>query len=306
MTLLPKLYQATILVSIYKGERFLEVFMRYLISLNDFAFYEIILLHNDPLESELNIIEPYLAAHDNIRHQKIPLEPLYCTWNRGISLASAQYITVWNIDDIRLPESVRWQLDCLRSNGGVGIAFGDIWGTRTHDAKKDEFYWHPDFKSKKGQYFRRHMIGCFQMWRKSIHNDVGYYDEQFKLVGDFDFQIRTASKFEICKTEQPLGYYLIDDGQKLSSNRKVQAVERNVLYLRYGMFDRIDFMYLPDVILKYHVFKVKKDQQFSPVSNSFNRYWWFWAKRTPLMVVGLILFPRNFLRYFYHLYKSRS
>jgi hypothetical protein len=81
------------------------------------------------------------------------------------------------------------------------------------------------------------------MWRKSIHETIGYYDEQFKCVADFDFQIRAALHFPFVKTQEPLGIYLEDQPHKLSYNG-LSDTERNIVYLRYGVYQHLNLALL--------------------------------------------------------------
>lgn len=76
---------------------------------------EVLLLHNEPSDMELEIIGEYLKnSGENIRHIIIEKrESLYQTWNRGISLAKGEYIAIWNVDDVRLPDSLERQAKVL-------------------------------------------------------------------------------------------------------------------------------------------------------------------------------------------------
>ncbi|MGO8056459.1 hypothetical protein, partial [Rhizobium leguminosarum] len=73
-----------------------------------------------------------------------------------------------------------------------------------------KLYHHPVWNEQPQEFFQSYVMSCFQMWRKSIHDTVGYYDEQFKCVGDFDFQVRVALRYPFVKVKQPLGIYLED------------------------------------------------------------------------------------------------
>jgi hypothetical protein len=88
------------------------------------------------------------------------------------------------------------------------------------------------------------------MWRKSIHETIGYYDEQFKCVADFDFQIRAALHYPFVKTGEPLGIYLESQPHKLSANG-LADMERNIIYLRYGVGRRLNLVLLRPATRRY-------------------------------------------------------
>ena len=242
----------SVLTSLYNCENFLQGYFDALSKIEGQKQIEVLLLHNAPQKRELAIIEENLPSFDFVRHIIIPeREGLYCTWNRGILLSEGEYITVWNVDDVRFPKSIIQQAEALDKNPEAAIAYGDIWISRQYGicgAKKTNSPVYNTFSYK--EFFLRYHISCFQMWRKSIHQIIGYYDEQFKCIADFDFQIRAALHFPFVKTEDPLGIYLEDQPHKLSANG-LQPFEHNVLYLRYGNCQNLNFFLLPETKKKY-------------------------------------------------------
>ena len=56
---------------------------------------------------------------------KVPREGLYKSWNRGIKLAKGEYITIWNVDDIRYPESFKEQAQVMDKNIKTMLVYGD-------------------------------------------------------------------------------------------------------------------------------------------------------------------------------------
>jgi glycosyltransferase involved in cell wall biosynthesis len=204
---------------------------------------EVILLHNEPKEDELAIIRQFLPEMNYIRHIIIPKrEPLYSSWNRGIQLAEGEYITVWNVDDIRFPDSLLQQAEALDKHPEAAVCYGDIWTSDSY-GKRGETRTHEPFYNYKKEFFKSYRMSCFQMWRKSIHQTVGFYDEQFKCSADFDFQIRVALHFPFVKTDELLGSYLEYQTHKISLNG-LQELENNIIYLRYGVYNKINLLNL--------------------------------------------------------------
>ncbi|MDR0769134.1 MAG: glycosyltransferase [Dysgonamonadaceae bacterium] len=230
----------SVLTSLYRSKQFLENYFKHLLEINGTNEIEVLLLHNDPQEDETEIINHRLSKAPFARHIIIPeRESLYSTWNRGIRLAQGEYITVWNVDDVRFPNSILQQAEALDSHPEAALAYGDIWISNVYGVcgsiKTDT----PLYNEKKF-FFKSYGISCFQMWRKSIHETIGYYDEQFKCVADFDFQIRAALHFPFVKTQEPLGIYLEGQPHKLSANGGLQELENNIIYLRYGVYEKVN------------------------------------------------------------------
>jgi glycosyltransferase involved in cell wall biosynthesis len=225
----------SVLTSLYRSKQFLENYFKHLSEISGTDKMEVLLLHNDPQEDETEIINRWLAKAPFVRYIIIPeREGLYRTWNRGIRLAQGEYITVWNVDDVRFPDSILQQAEALDRHPEAAIAYGDIWISGQYGVCGTVRTNSPASNRNK-VFFRRYHISCFQMWRKSIHETIGYYDEQFKCVADFDFQIRAALHYPFVKTDEPLGIYLEYQPYKLSYNGLADT-ERNVIYLRYGAY----------------------------------------------------------------------
>ena len=97
-------------------------------------------------------------------------------------------------------------------------------------------------------------IGPFFMFRKDILEVIGYFDEQFKSGGDYDFALRMSHNgLKIGMIYGILGYYL-DEQQGLSTRGdNVQPIERTMVEMRYGLQDKIDKKYVPGVLADYDI-----------------------------------------------------
>jgi glycosyltransferase involved in cell wall biosynthesis len=240
----------SVLTSLYRCREFLEGYFNHLSEINTADETEILLLHNDPQADELEIIHRRLPDTPFVRHIAIPeRESLYATWNRGIRLAQGEYITVWNVDDVRFPNSILQQAEALDTHPEAAVAYGDIWLSHNY-GERDGFCTNNPANNQNKDFFKRYHISCFQMWRKSIHETIGYYDEQFKCVADFDFQIRAALHFPFVKTEEPLGIYMDGRPHKLSYNG-LSDMERNIVYLRYGIYLHLNLALLRQAKRRY-------------------------------------------------------
>ncbi len=291
----------TVLTSLFNCSKYLDGYFNCLSKLNNTQNIEVLLLHNAPSNEELTIINQWLPSFPFIKHIIIlEREGLYSTWNRGIKLANGEYICVWNVDDIRTPNSIIDQAETLDKNPNADLTYGDFYYMFKYPICSDILQVYKDFAVSPSAFLRSHQIGCFPMWRKLIHEKVGYFDEQFKLVSDFDFQIRVARRCQIVKTDKILGYYLEFVPEKLSSNSWTQGVERSTLYLRYGIFDFVNWLTLFSIIRKYKINHIFYKNRAISLSAFFYNYKRFVFLRTPLIFLSLFRQPRNILAYIKH------
>ena len=234
----------SVITSLYKCATFLESFLTHYARIENLHECELILVHNDPTDEELEIIQRFISPHIRVIHLAVKREGLYASWNRGIMAANGKYLAIWNVDDIRTPNSLLAQRQSL-DESGAAISYGDFYGTRSYGPIAEKLYEYDEYAFCKKEAFKRHIIGPFPMWRKDIHDTVGYFDEQFRLVSDYEFQLRVIRHYPLVKAAPVLGYYLENAGHKLSSNRLLQSRERTAVELRYRMFDKILIHFLP-------------------------------------------------------------
>jgi Glycosyltransferases involved in cell wall biogenesis len=236
--------QISVITSLYRCEAFLSQFLAHYAAIDNIQECELILVHNDATYEELHIIAQFMSLPIRVRHMLVKREGLYASWNRAIAASSGKYLAIWNVDDIRTPGSLASQKLALEQSNAV-MCYGDFYGTTTYGALSGKLYEYDDYEICRKEAYRRHIIGCFPMWRKSIHQHIGYFDEQFRLVADYEFQLRLIRRYPMVKATGVLGYYLELAGHKLSSNRRTQTCERTTVELRYRMYDKILVHFLP-------------------------------------------------------------
>lgn len=296
-----KTVKVSVITSLYNCLEYLNGYFDAVESICDKSEIEFLLLHNDPKVEELELINKKIDGKDHFRYIKVEkLEGLYTTWNRGIKLSSGEYITIWNVDDIRLPDSILRQQKCLDNNPSAALTYGDIIISNEYGNSSGRVIAEPQFSRDNLQFYRQHIIGCFPMWKKSIHDEIGYFDEQFRLVADFDFQIRTVRRYDIVKTDGVLGYYLEYVSTKLSSNRKLQKNETNALVRRYGIYDRFDLFFWNTYSKYIDVENVYYNDIKHNIRELFREYDLFISERKKYKIRALIKQPRFFLAYIKH------
>ena len=75
---------------------------------------EIVMDHNNPSDEEVTMIEEYNEIYDNIFHIQVEgVDPIGISMNRCIENASGEYLCIWNIDDLRTPDSVEMMAKAL-------------------------------------------------------------------------------------------------------------------------------------------------------------------------------------------------
>lgn len=237
----------------YKGENYLEKFLCELPLQTYFEHMEVVLDHNEPTDKELALVKAFQKAYPNkIKHIIVnPVEPIGTSMNRCIQEASGKYVCIWNIDDLRTPNSIESQAKFLDENLEYDVVHGNFTIVNQFGSQQGNNIDHTWTLQQPNELTRGMMLGPFFMWRKSLCDKAGYFDEQLKTGADFDLAIRLASFAKIGMTKEMLGYYL-DEGKGASTNgSEKQPIERTVIELRYNILDKVEEKWLPKALSQY-------------------------------------------------------
>lgn len=116
--------------------------------------------------------------------------------NAGIGAADSEFITVHDDDDTWHPDFLKRTTDHLRTTGDAGVAVRtEIVYERIEKNRIDEIgreIFQPDIRAitlfDAIRYNR--CVPISLLYRRSVHDSVGYYDENLDVVGDWEFQLR--------------------------------------------------------------------------------------------------------------------
>ncbi len=288
--------RVTVITSLFNSLPYLDGYFDAVKKLEKTEEIEILLIHNAPKDEELTIINKYLPQLPFVKHTIVPRETLYATWNRGIRMAKGRFVTNWNVDDIRLPDSLMNQADALDQYPEAALSYGDFIVVNEYGKTEGKQTNEPAYDPKRTSFLRQHHIGCFPMWRRDIHNKIGYFDEQFRLVADLDFQIRIVQHYPLVKISDLLGYYLEGTPNNLSSNYPLQRREHTVVQLRYGNFNLLHLSDLVGGVLKMRVFEYKWFGAYHKMKSWRLKDYFSYVAKLPLISISVLNFPRHMAR----------
>ena len=255
----------------FRMKRYLQGFLESLPRQTFFEQLEVVLDHNEPSEEEVAWVRAFQEKHPGrLKHIIVEkVDPIGISMNRCIREASAELVTIWNVDDLRTPNSIEAQARLLLEQPDVGTVYGNFRVVRSFGATDGKLV---DVSAVPASELTRSMIiGPFFMFRKALCEEAGYFDEQLKSGADFDLAIRLALHSKAAMTQAELGYYLNEGLGASTRPDSRQPIERTVIELRYGIYDKIDYDYLPRAV-RYNVPYLLQFRQWVPVSQFVPHY----------------------------------
>jgi len=236
-------HSVTAITSLYKSEEYLELFLQNCLEQSIFHETFFALNISCPSKYELQMIRkyrPYFKGQIAVK-QNSSLIPIYRAWNEMCREANTPYVAIWNVDDLRTPNSLASQLSLMQSGNFRSVAgpfsivrhFGSTHGIIVNQSESPQSHW-----------IEGMLHGPFFMFQKADLSILRGFDEQFKVAGDFDFAVRLTSLGRVGYTNNLLGYYLNERKGLSTSSSSTLPGERERIYLRYGVVKKIDYSIL--------------------------------------------------------------
>ncbi|MDP4114572.1 MAG: glycosyltransferase [Bacteroidota bacterium] len=258
------------IVSTYKSEKFIEKCLDDLVeqSLYKKGELEIIVIDSGSPENESQIVNGFQKKYKNIYCFRTEnRETIYQAWNRGVLASSGKFITNANTDDRHSVDALEKMANFLENNESVGVVYANSYITNaTNDTLNSN--------TPKGKYnwiqFDKDFIlfGCFigpqPMWRKSIHDKYGYFDENLKVVGDYEYWLRISQEVNFYHLDEYLGLYYAS--KESAEHRDNNLTEKENLEVREKYFKK--YVKTTDDVAR---IKIKLDH-YKNISNDLNYY----------------------------------
>jgi hypothetical protein len=232
--------QLTIVTTTFRAEKYLNNYFSGILSLDGKDTFQFILVMNEPNEEERKIaFSFYERDPDLIRIVEVPhRETIGASLNRGFALVNTPYCSYLDADDVRVSDSYLKQIDTLEKNRNIDYTYGDYIIVDEYGSTSGEYVQKPDFH--RADFIRESRVSPTHLFRSSLINKIGGFDEQFKVCTDFEFQVRAVFNCLFKKTPGLLLYYTkYPNSDSASSNSSRLMVEHVMILLRYGVYDKI-------------------------------------------------------------------
>lgn len=182
----------------------------------------------DQLTQDINT-----AGHGSMSPQYVGRETLYASWNRGVKLSDTPYFTFWNADDIRDADAFIEGYRALE-NGATLVDY--IFNVRktvkrfglipTYVEAHSRMLFHTE------PFTRKNGVGPFFMASRDLYNQIGDFDENFRVTGDMEWAQRTLPVVNFYPAEQVGGHFYIHGDNLSNTGTSREDVEVNIIFMR--------------------------------------------------------------------------
>ena len=226
---LPKI---SIITSVFNGDEFIRPFLEDITRQTIFKEKcELILINpNSPGNEEQVINEFKEKFPDNIVYKRLENDPgIYACWNIAAKMATGEFLTNANLDDRRAPDALQTLAKEMVIKADVDVVYGDNLITNLPNEtweKNTANSLYPSENFSKEAMLRGNPPHCMPMWRKSLHDKFGYFEEKYRSASDWEFWLRCAMQdVKMSKVNKPLGLYFFNP-KGISTNQENNSWKR--------------------------------------------------------------------------------
>ena len=162
--------------------------------------------------------------------------------NAGLTATVSKYVAIHDDDDLWAPEFLERTVAALEESGALMCTTRVVERYERKNAEGEfevyeERIFHDGLPSVGLQFLFRtnRTVPIGILYRRSLHELVGFYDESLPVVGDWEFNMRAASVADILLVDEPLAYWsLRPDAEGAEAN----SVKRQADHARFDSLVR--------------------------------------------------------------------
>lgn len=218
----------SVVMSVYNGEKYLREMLESILN-QTYKNFEFIIIDDGSTDNTIEILKSFKDPRIKIFHQENM--GLTKSLNKAIKLSKGKYIARIDVDDIASPTRLEKQVNFLDSNPEIGIVGSFVFCideiSKTTQKMVLPIY---DNKIRKELIKTNVFIHGSVMIRKKVFEEVGYYNEAFKYVQDYELWGRIAKVYKLHNLPEVLLIRRVTK-YSLSSNPEI-LTERTLMSLK--------------------------------------------------------------------------
>ncbi len=226
--------KVSVIMSAYNAEQFIAQAVDSILA-QSFGDFELIIINDGSADRTKSIIEQYVQQDSRIVLLDQENTGLTKALNNGIKIARGNYIARMDADDIAEPDRLERQYQFMEKNSEYALCGSRAWFIDENNKKlfKKELPITND-SIKKKLLFNNQFVHSSLFIRKSILDEMGFYNEDFKKSQDYELVLRFASKYQIANLEDCLVLWRVNSKSISwsSKNQEKDAIRARWLAVR--------------------------------------------------------------------------
>ncbi|MEO5361841.1 MAG: glycosyltransferase [Nitrospirota bacterium] len=224
-----KEYIVTVIISSYMSEEFIAECLDGLREQSIWRSIEVIVIDAASPQNEQGIVTGFQKDNPNLTYVKTAEKiNIYAAWNIGLRLARGRYVTVLSTNDRLAADALELMARTLDSRPDIALVYGDSYMTETPHESFERHTGAPSMVWPEYDYedlLKHCRIGPHPMWRKSVSDRIGQFDETYTANGDQEYWLRMGERFEFLHIPKFTGLYW-HNPQSLSQSGGIQETHR--------------------------------------------------------------------------------
>lgn len=231
------MYRCSVFCSFYKGGKFIRSYLEDMGRQDMFADIEWVFVDCASPEGEHIPIRNFMEGKPNVIYTRLDKDPgLYEGWNTAIRMCTSPLVSVWNIDDKKSRDGLKLMITRMEDDPAVGVLYGITYETTTANQNYEDNNFQITFPCMDPTYenlIKCNSPHCMPMWRKHIHDSVGFFDNTLTSAADYEFWLRClVRRIRFRKLNHPVGLYYRNPTGRSTDPSRMEVNQREVIQVR--------------------------------------------------------------------------
>ena len=202
--------EVTVLLCCYNDANYLKKSIPSILN-QSFKEFEFIIIDDGSIDETELVINKYKKYDKRIKYYKQDNIGLTKSLNRGINLSKGKYIARIDADDISYESRLEKQYNYLEKNKDIVLLGAQriINDQINNKIFKDKLPITPK-EIRKRAIVRNPFFHSLVIFRRELVDKIGFYNERFKYVQDYEFWSRIIYRYKTENLEEILGEKIID------------------------------------------------------------------------------------------------
>lgn len=241
----------TAIVSTYGAECFMRGCLDDLVAQTVFSDIEVLVIDSGSPQNESAICMEYVRQYPQIKLIRTEREPLYAAWNRAIPMARGKYITNANTDDRHRHDFMEVMINALDQHPDIALVYAEQFISHNEnetfeqcESRDARILRVPEYSPE--ELMLRCITGSQPMWRKSLHEDLGFFNTNYNIAADYDMWLRIASHYNLLRIPGPLGV-VFHSPNTISGANNMRQLNSEILSIQKAFMSQTKWRNLPGI-----------------------------------------------------------